>query len=147
MPRMTVKEARALYEEGVVPSEVVDYNPVDYEEEMQDVITGVAGLVATGVAKVMTGPQVGSRIPCVAIDVDVIRLFIGPEFKKITPRRIIFEAFTYAGRWERFDTDKMWIGDREAFIKEMTELSSSGYLRPRRRQNHHRPETTQSTTG
>ncbi len=122
MKRMTPLVARELYHAGTRPDEIVDYNPLEHQDEMEAVMTGVAGLIFTSDIKAVAAQELGSRIPCFAIDVDVIRLFVAPEWKEVTPRRIVFEAFTYNGNWETFDTDRMLLLDREAFIEQVTIL-------------------------
>lgn len=123
MTRMTPSEARALYDEGARPSETLEYNPLEHEEEMQDMMTGLAGLVFTAGLRSAHSLEIGHRLPAIVINTDVIRLFVAPEFHKVTPRRVIFEAFTYQGEWERYDTDEMFLLRKDQFIAELTRIS------------------------
>lgn len=122
MARMTPSSARALHKGGARPSEVLNYNPVEHEEEMQDMMTGLAGLVYSTDLKSAHSFEIGHRLPAMVIDTDVMRLFIDPVFKKVTPRRVIFEAFTYQGEWNVYDTDKMFLIRPEEFISELNRI-------------------------
>ena len=128
MPRMTPKEAIKRLRSKQRPLEILDYNPVEHEEEMQDMMTGLAGAVLSLGVPSLSGPQIGSRIPAVVTNTDVIRLFIIDEvyeMKKEKPRAISFGAFTYTGEYEQFDTDHMLTTDSDALAGALIDAISA----------------------
>lgn len=122
MSRLLPTEAVKAYFEGTPSLFVVDYDPVQHDEDMLDVATGVIGaMLKLGLAS-LSGPEVGSPIPFVACNVpgDVVRLFVAPRitpygeeyetdlpYMKKAREHVKLVALSYQGDLLRLDTKKL----------------------------------------
>lgn len=126
MARLTPAEAIKRYKRKRRPDALLEYNPVEHQDHMEDLMTGLAGAVYSLRLPSLFGPEIGSPIPAMVLDVpgDVMRLFVDPTFLKVKekPRRVIFSAFTYKGEYEVYDTERMILVNKEGVIDELLRI-------------------------
>lgn len=144
MARLLPAEAVEAYLSGAPSPYVVDYDPLEHDEAMLDVATGVVGaMLKLGLAS-LSGPEIGSPIPFVACNVpgDVVRLFVAPvivpygevldsdaPYIKKAREHVKLTALSYQGDLLRLDTKKMDYTNHRRLAAELqyqaTLLSSS----------------------
>lgn len=123
LPRLLPDEAVQRYVRRPTDIPVVHYDPEIHEEEMKAVAVGVIGaLLKMDKVDSVSGPQVGSRIPIVALKVpgDVIRIYIDPYMEaygrpvrtgmahiKKAQEHVELTALTYGGDGLLVDTAEM----------------------------------------
>ena len=114
-----------MYEESDPPERVVRYDDVEnmqeHIEEVHDLATGLIGALLQLELDSISGPEIGSEIPMVVINVedDLIRILVDPVIIEEGRNHLTVSALSYVGERLYIDTRTMWTRNPEAFIKEM----------------------------
>lgn len=137
MPRLLPKDAVAMYNESDPPERVVRYDDVEniqeHLEEIHDLATGLIGALLKLELDSISGPEIGSEIPMVVINVDddLIRILVDPVIIEEGRNHLTVSALSYVGERLHIDTRTMWSHNPEGFIREM--LKQDGILSTCRR--------------
>lgn len=86
---------------------------------MKDLVTGLVGLCLKKRLDFLTGPQIGSTLPVMVINLPhcMPQILIDPEIEYKKGPHVVVSALSYQGETMRIDTKRVTYADGEAMAR------------------------------
>jgi hypothetical protein len=119
MPRLTVSEARALFDQGATRN-VVEYDWDRDRDQMMDTMTGLVGLCLAEKFDFLIGPQVRCNLPIMVLNMPhgMPQILVDPHMEQRKGRHLVVTALSYKeGDVIKIDTSRVTYTDGEAMAE------------------------------